>query len=107
MKELEMNWTKLNPELRNKVMDILVDGILNRDTAFKTDLMSRLNIQQQQQQQQQIPTQVVNQGRSTFGSSSNNSSIFSNKNFIIGTAVIVLVYFLIRKKRVTNYGRLS
>ena len=34
MKELEMNWTKLTPDLKDKVLDILVDGIFTNDTSY-------------------------------------------------------------------------
>ena len=43
MKDLEMNWTKLDSTLKGNVLDILADGILNKDTAFKTDLLNKLN----------------------------------------------------------------
>ena len=109
MKELEMNWTKLDPQARSKTMDILVDGILNRDTAFKTDLMNRLNIQQ---------PQVVNPGsggnnnssfsgnKSSFGNSSPVSSMSNNK-IVIVIGLLILAYFVIQKKRFNSYGRLS
>ena len=47
MKELEMNWTKLTPELKDRVLDILVDGIFTNDssydfkTKFKMDNLSK------------------------------------------------------------------
>jgi hypothetical protein len=102
MKELEMNWTKLNQQTRNNVMDILVDGILNRDSTFKSDLMTRLNIQQPQQP-------VVQQigGKSTFGASSPVSSKISRNKIIIAIGVVIAIYFLVSKKRFTSYGRLS
>ena len=43
MKDLEMNWTKLDQGLKNKVLDIMVDGILVKDSGFKTDLLAKLN----------------------------------------------------------------
>ena len=48
MKDLEMNWTKIDPEMKPKVLDIMVDGILNKDTSFKVDLLNKLGIQPQQ-----------------------------------------------------------
>lgn len=44
LKELEMNWSKLTPELKNNVMDILVDHILPENYDFKNELLKRLNI---------------------------------------------------------------
>jgi hypothetical protein len=103
MKELEMNWTKLNPESRSKTMDILVDGILNRDTTFKSDLMARLNIQQQPQGGGGVKP---GGGKSRFGSSSPVSAMSNNK-IIVVVVVLVLMYFFFIKKPFTNYGRLS
>jgi len=44
MKDLEMNWTKLDQKMKGQVMDIMVDGILSKDGSFKTDLLTKLNI---------------------------------------------------------------
>jgi ABC-type transport system involved in multi-copper enzyme maturation permease subunit len=47
MKDLEMNWTKLTPELKDKVLNIMVDSILNNpksDYDFKNSLLKKLNI---------------------------------------------------------------
>ena len=45
MKDLEMNWTKLDSTMKSQVMDIMVDGILSKNTSFKEDLLAKLNIQ--------------------------------------------------------------
>ena len=44
MKDLEMNWTKLDSDLKSKVLDILVDGILSKDSSFKTDLLTKIHL---------------------------------------------------------------
>ena len=44
MKDLEMNWTKLDPDLKGKVLDILVDGILSKNGTFKQDLLTKLGV---------------------------------------------------------------
>ena len=44
MKDLEMNWTKLSPDMKDKVMNIMVDDILNKDTFFRSALLQKLNI---------------------------------------------------------------
>jgi len=47
MKDLEMNWTKLTPELKDKVLNIMADSIFNNpksDYDFKSSLLKRLNI---------------------------------------------------------------
>ena len=109
MKELEMNWTKLSPDARNQVMDIMVDGILNKDSDFKTSLIQKMGIQQNIQQnpiQVSAPTQSStgksNFGKSTFG------KLSSNKKIIITILIVVVIgYYLYKKKKVSTYGRLS
>lgn len=44
MKELEMNWTKLTPELKDKVLDILVDGIFTNESDFKNKFINKLGV---------------------------------------------------------------
>ena len=45
MKDLEMNWTKLTPELKDKVLNIMVDYILKSgDYDFKNRLMAKMGI---------------------------------------------------------------
>ena len=45
MKDLEMNWTKLDTSLKNKVLDIMVDYILVSDNFdFRKSLLSKLGI---------------------------------------------------------------
>ena len=45
MKELEMNWSKLMPELKDKVIDIMVDNILSAGGYdFKSRLLTKLGI---------------------------------------------------------------
>jgi hypothetical protein len=104
MKDLEMNWTKLTPEMKSKVMDILVDGILNKEGSFRTDLLQKLNIPinpvQQTQQVQQIGTV------SKFGKS-NLRNVPKKQTMLILIIVAIGGYFLFKKKRVTMYGRLS
>jgi hypothetical protein len=46
MKDLEINWTKLDPPLKDKVMNILVDNILTGGNYdFRNALLNKLNIQ--------------------------------------------------------------
>jgi ABC-type transport system involved in multi-copper enzyme maturation permease subunit len=47
MKDLEMNWTKLTPELKEKVVNIMADSIFNNpksDYDFRSSLLKKLNI---------------------------------------------------------------
>ena len=39
-----MNWTKLDSSMKNNVMDIMVDGILNKNSNFKRDLLIKLGV---------------------------------------------------------------
>jgi hypothetical protein len=105
MKELEMNWTKLSPSMRGQVMDILVDGILNKDSTFKTDLLNKLSIYQQ--------LNPVNEPSvSTFGGGSKSISRFGagvdNKNLLIfGVIAAIVIFVMCKNKRPSSYGRLS
>jgi len=50
MKDLEMNWSRLTPDLKNKVLDILVDGIFSSGNYdFKTALMNKVGATQSTQ----------------------------------------------------------
>ena len=44
LKEFEVNWVKLPTELKNKVMDLLVEQILSQNYDFKQALMDRMNL---------------------------------------------------------------
>jgi len=89
MKDLEMNWTKLTPELQNNVMDIMVDGILtNGNPDFRNALMSKLNIP------------IVGQSKSSFSSVKDTNSSSTGQSIytiILGIIVLGLVIFIIEK----------
>ena len=70
MKELEMNWTKLTPDLKDKVLDILVDGIFTNDSSydFKNKFKNKLG----------ITNPPSDTGSVT---SKNNTSFFGKSNF--------------------------
>jgi len=98
MKELEMNWTKLSPDLRSKVMDIMVDSILNKNSDFKTELLNKLGVSPQMP----IPTQVIpGPVVSTFGKSvkSTFGQTDSNRNLIIIAIIVVIIYFIFKYKK--------
>ena len=44
MKDLEINWSKLDTDTKSKVLDILVDGILSNNYDFKSELLAKLEI---------------------------------------------------------------
>ena len=95
MKELEMNWTKLSPELKDNVLDILVDNILVSDNYdFKNRLLSKLNIKQPSGAPPQEPV--------------NNSTIFSKSTFgssqdyvyiLVAIVAMGLLIFLLKSKQ--------
>jgi len=87
MKDLEMNWTKLTPDLKNNVLDIMVDNILpSGNYDFKTSLLAKLGIQEQ------VVAPPV--GVSKFGQMSSN--VFMDNWYLIAIAIVVL-YFIFNK----------
>ena len=111
MKDLDMNWSKLTSDLKIKVMDIMVDGILNKDSQFKNDFMKKLNLQP-------IPVVAPNVSSSVSSSVSSVSSFgkFSKSSFgnnsklmiVIAIVIVILGYFYLKKgKKVVSFGRLS
>jgi hypothetical protein len=117
MKDLEMNWSKLDPNLKGKVLDIMVDGILSKNGTFKEDLIKKLGIPQQEPPPPGIPvvppapntaspagaspassfTTVNTYSKSKFGSSSDT--------FLqIGLGILVLgfIFVLIDRMKKSN-----
>ena len=97
MKDLEMNWTKIPPDMKEKVMDIMVDNILNNDGQFRSDLLDKLKISAVQ------PAKEPVLNKSSFGSS------VSTQNIVIAVVVIVILYFIFNgsKPKAVFFGRLS
>jgi hypothetical protein len=118
MKDLEMNWSKLDAGLKDKVLSILVDNIFTQNYDFRSALMAKLNIQQTQfpqgvpasttgvnnvapapeellkPAQPTTPTETVTQqftsSKESFGTSENNNiALF----LIIGVFVLLLIVF--------------
>jgi hypothetical protein len=85
LKELEMNWSKMSPELKDKVMDILVDGILNKNFDFKERLINKLGIINTQPKF--VPTV------STFGAMSGSGP--NMMHIAMGVVFLGLVLFLL------------
>jgi hypothetical protein len=73
MKELEMNWTKLTPELKDRVLDILVDGIFTNESSydFKNKFINKLGVTNQPSDTGSV-TSKFNPSKSNFGASNNN-----------------------------------
>ena len=116
MKDLEMNWTKLDNSLKKNVLDILVDGILNEESSFKTDLLTKLgavtvsapagpaipmNPDVPGTPQQSSFTNV----KSNFGANNDNSMIL---NVAIAVVILGVAFFLFdkfQKNKVGGYPR--
>jgi hypothetical protein len=106
MKDLEMNWTKLDPSMKSQVMDIMVDGILSKNTSFKEDLLAKLGVPSSPVQQvpsapttgtNVVPPPVVSgikqsftPSKSTFGASQNNIMTIAVILIILGLAFVVM-----------------
>ena len=104
MKDLEMNWTKLSPDMKDKVMNIMVDDILNKDTFFRSALLQKLNIPLTPE-----PVPVVS--KSSFGKSKGFSSfgyVKPNSKMFIIIGILIVVFIILKKKnKSVSYGRLS
>jgi hypothetical protein len=107
MKDLEMNWTKLTPELKDKVLNIMVDNILNNPESnydFKTRLLSKLGVSPTSLQKND---KTQSNTKSTFGK---NSKGYSNLiPVVLGVLGLILLIYLIDKNCKTkqvNYSRL-
>jgi hypothetical protein len=120
MKDLEMNWSKLTPELKDKVLNIMVDNILNNPNSnydFKLRLLTKLGVD---------PLSVLNKStdqagntskftginnKSTFGatSNSNNGNSIDFKVILFGIVILFIILYLIEKNcsaKKINYSRL-
>ena len=91
MKDLEMNWTKLTPDLKQKVVDIMVDGIIEPD--MQKSLQVKLNnVLPPITLPKPAPAGVSTFGKSksTFGSSSNNILLIVFGFIILGLAIFLI-----------------
>jgi len=70
MKDLQMNWTKLSPDLKDNVLNIMVDDIFaSGDYDFKNRLLAKLGVQPTQPSTNIItPDSKSSFGKSNFGS---------------------------------------
>jgi hypothetical protein len=89
MKDLEMNWSKLTPGLKDKVLDIMVDGIFPQNYDFKNNLLSRIPVPPPPV----FPTQPnFIESKSNFGSSDNTTHI------VIAAVILLLALALLYGK---------
>ena len=89
MKDLEMNWTKLTPDMKDKVMNIMVDNILpSGDYDFRNALLTKLNIPTGAPV---ASTPVASIGKSSFGGSDIMSWIKNNLFVSISIAIVIVL----------------
>lgn len=99
MKELEMNWSKLTPDLKDKVLDIMVDNILSENYDFKNSLMAKLNIKPS------TGPSPESFSKSSFGKSNFGSSELSVLWTVMGCIILlILVIYLANKINVKQPG---
>jgi hypothetical protein len=98
MKDLQMNWTKLTPELKDKVLDIMVDDIFLGDANydFKTRFLAKLGVNPQQGPS--APVSSPGPSKSSFGKSNFGAS--QDMMYIaVGLAFLALVLFLMSRMK--------
>jgi len=99
MKDLQMNWTKLTPELKDKVLNIMVDDIFLGDANydFKTRFLAKLGVNLQTQGSSAPASSSApsksSSGKSNFGASQDMMYI------AVGLAFLALVLFLVSQMK--------
>ena len=99
MKELEMNWTKLTPDLKDNVLNIMVDSIFTGDSSydFKNKFKSKVGCTNTEPVP--VPVSVSNNFKSNFGKSNFGSS--GNEIYIalaiILIGIIIFIAFKMKK----------
>ena len=103
MKDLEMNWTKLDSSLKDKVLNIMVDNILNNPNSnydFKNRLLNKLGNNDSTNTNTNTNTSTDNNSStSNFRNTSSNKSKFGTKskfgsssnNYLIGFLIFIAV----------------
>ena len=113
MKDLEMNWSKLDPSLKGNVLDIMVDGIFSKESPFKEDFLKKLGATTPAVVPATVPGTTAGTapgatpgtttpGVSTFGGVRSKSGFGGVSNntwmIILAIAVIGIVAFFMFKK---------
>jgi hypothetical protein len=94
MKELQMNWTKLTPDLKDNVLNIMTDDIfVSGNYDFKSRLLNKIGY---------VPPQVESVSSSLPSKSSFGKSNFGDSKQIMyivgGLALLVVIIFIVSKK---------
>jgi hypothetical protein len=102
MKDLEMNWTKLDNNMKNKVLDIMVDYIFaSGNFDFKKNLLAKMGIEQQAPQ----PIGQV-QNKSTFGKQNENGLLVVAGAFIF-LGIVLVILDKTCKGKVNAYSKMA
>lgn len=83
MKDLELNWSKLDNNLKNKVLDIMVDYIFNKEGDFKSKFMEKMK------------TPVVQSSAPAVGSTSKSSFGKTKDNTLLIVMLSILAFCLL------------
>lgn len=103
MKDLEMNWTKLDTSLKNKVLDIMVDYILvSGNFDFKKSLLSKLGITETKTEN--VPEPI--KSRSKFGNKDETNYLMIFGGVIILCAILFILNKTCKSK-VNIFSKLS
>lgn len=95
MKDLQMNWTKLTPEMKDKVLDIMVDDIFLGDANydFRTRFLAKLGVNPQPTGSSGPVVSKSSFGKSNFGASQDMMYI------AVGLAFLAFVLFLMSRMK--------
>jgi hypothetical protein len=103
MKDLEMNWTKLGPELKDKVLQYMVDGIFTKDNSydFKKRFLAKLGVAEPSTVQAPVM-------KSTFGEKKEDSNmLFGISIAVLVLCIILFLFDRLYKNKSAPYSKLS
>ena len=86
MKDLEMNWSKLTPELKDKVLDIMVEILFKDGYDFKNRFLAKLGVNKE------VVSEKSSFGKSSFGKSSFGAS--GNYTVIICSVLLFILIII-------------
>jgi len=101
MKELEMNWSKLTPELKDNVLDIMVDGILNENYDFKSRLLAKLGVNEKPQTSSEP---MIRFSKSTFGKIDELNMVYIATGLIF---IALVIYLISKSKRTVTFPKMT
>jgi len=107
MKDLEMNWTKLDAGMKDQVLNIMVDDIFaSGNYDFKNSFLAKLGVKETPMAS--VPNVVPTAQKSTFGAMSMDDNLFLH--LALAVLIIGFVLFLLDrclKCKPKAYSKLS